>query len=262
MWPLRCCFQCGSDREAFPGKGASGNSIPVSQLQCVSRRAAPVITGDKPNELQFSQFGMTPSWAKKRMYLFNARSEGDGNKENDPAYTGGKGIISKPSFAEPIRSQRCLIIANAFIEGSTEEGLDKPYVVYLKDRRPFAMAGICRTLAQSGIWERSTFLRNHYNSTKYFVANDPAPPLARGLHQSDERRWLKAEHLNEITGMLEPYPADEMNAYPVSPAIKNPRNNNRELLDPVGERLLPESTTRIHNEIKLQGMGSGKRENR
>ena len=80
------------------------------------------------------------------------------------------------------------------------------------------------------------------------------------LHESDERRWLRAEHLNEITGMLEPYPAEEMNAYPISSKIKNPRSNGRELLDPIGERLTPETESRVNTEIKLQGMGAGKRD--
>mgnify|MGYP003341682027 CR=1 FL=1 len=66
---------------------------------------APVITNTEPNRLQLFTFGLCPSWAKKRMYLFNARAEGDGNPENDPEYSGGKGIISKPSFRKPIRSQ-------------------------------------------------------------------------------------------------------------------------------------------------------------
>jgi len=34
-----------------------------------------VITNDKPNELQTFQFGLTPSWAKKPMYLINARAK-------------------------------------------------------------------------------------------------------------------------------------------------------------------------------------------
>ena len=38
-----------------------------------------VITDDKPHQLQF-QFGLTPFWAKKQMYLFNASAEGDHNK--------------------------------------------------------------------------------------------------------------------------------------------------------------------------------------
>src|SRR5271166_6457102 len=99
-----------------------------------------VITNDQPSQGQYFQFGMTPYWAKKPMYLFNARAEGDHNPENDPDYMGAKGIIGKPAFRKPIRSQRCLVIASAFIEGTTTEGLNKPYLVYLK-KRPFAFAG-------------------------------------------------------------------------------------------------------------------------
>ena len=70
---------------------------------------APVITSENPRELQLFQFGMTPFWAKKKMYLFNARAEGDKNKGNSRDYHGGKDIIIKPAFRKPIRSQRCLI---------------------------------------------------------------------------------------------------------------------------------------------------------
>ena len=104
---------------------------------------APVITSENPGELQLYRFGMTPFWAKKAMYLINARAEGDHNKEDDPGYKGAKGIITKPAFRKPIRSQRCLIIADAFIEGTVKEKLSKPFVVYLKiNVRPFAFAGI------------------------------------------------------------------------------------------------------------------------
>jgi len=39
----------------------------------------------------------------------------------------------KPEFRKPIRSQRCLVVARAFIEGLTNEGLNKPYLIYLKN---------------------------------------------------------------------------------------------------------------------------------
>ena len=76
---------------------------------------APVVTGENPGEIQFFQFGFTPSWAKKQFYMINARSEGDHNKTDDPAYHGEKGIINKPMFRKAIRSQRCLVIADCFI---------------------------------------------------------------------------------------------------------------------------------------------------
>ncbi|MFM7216637.1 MAG: SOS response-associated peptidase [Bacteroidota bacterium] len=214
---------------------------------------APVITNVEPNKLQLFTFGLCPSWSKKRMYLFNARSEGDGNPENSPDYKGGKGIISKPSFRKPIRSQRCLVIADAFIEGTKDEGLDKPFVVYLRSGRPFAMAGI---------WD--TWLNPENGEQVHSFAIVTAPPNSLlqqlphhrspvVLRRSDEARWLRAEHLNEVTELLEPYPADDMNAYPISSRIKNPRNNARELLEPIGERLIPEVTTVVKDRLGLEG---------
>ncbi len=81
---------------------------------------------DHYNQLQLFRFGFTPFWAKRKMYFFNARSEGDYNKENDPNYTGSLGIVNKPAFRLSIRKKRCRIIADAFIEGPKKEKLSKP----------------------------------------------------------------------------------------------------------------------------------------
>ena len=215
---------------------------------------APVITNTEPYKLQLFTFGLCPSWAKKPMYLFNARAEGDGNPENSPDYTGGKGIINKPSFRKPIRSQRCLVIADAFIEGTTAEGLNKPFVVYIKSGRPFAMAGI---------WDQWINPETGVMSNSFAIITVPPNTLLQKLphHRSpvvlrrtDELRWLRAEHLNEVTDLLEPYPAEDMNAYPVSAQIKNPRNNSRDLLDPIGQRVVPENEFTVNNKLGLQGM--------
>ena len=45
---------------------------------------APVIANNNPRQLQLFRFGMTPFWAKKPMYMINARAEGDHNKVDDP----------------------------------------------------------------------------------------------------------------------------------------------------------------------------------
>ncbi|MEO0312134.1 MAG: hypothetical protein RIQ89_1791 [Bacteroidota bacterium] len=222
-------------------------------------QVAPVITGTAPHQLQLFTFGLTPFWAKKRMYLFNARTEGDLNKENDVNYSGGKGIINKPAFRKPIRSQRCLVLADCFIEGSIDEGLDKAYVVYLKDRRPFAMAGI---------WDQWQHPETHETIQSFAIITTVANSLMQKIphHRSpvilkpeEEKRWLASEHLHEITDLLKPYPAPLMNAYPIDKAIKNSKNNDINLLNPIGERLMPESTFTIDTQIKLEGMGSKKR---
>lgn len=206
----------------------------------------PVILSENPREITFAKFGLTPSWAKKEMYLFNARAEGDANQENSPEYTGGMGIISKPSFRNLIRSRRCLVIADAFYEGSQKEGLDKPYLVYLNKRKPFALAGLYDKWLNVATGEEVlsySIITIWANSLLHRIGHHRSPVI---LRKKSEHRWLRdTAPLSEITALLQPYPSEFMNCYPVSPSVKSPKNNSRELLDPTGEKLIPESEIRV-----------------
>ncbi|MEM9052174.1 MAG: SOS response-associated peptidase [Bacteroidota bacterium] len=233
---------------------AAGPVVPNFNLGPGSR--GPVITNDQPKVLQFFQFGMTPFWAKKKMYLFNARSEGDQNKENDPNYRGAKGIISKPAFRKSIRSKRCLVIADCFIEGTTQEKLNKPFLVHLeKDQRPFAFAGI---------WDEWVDQSTGEVVQSYSIITTTPTPLLQKLphHRSpvilskkDEAKWLDSNaDLMEITALLKPYEG-YMNAYPITTEIKNPRNNNRSLIEPQGKSLIADKKIVVDQKIVLEGMG-------
>lgn len=222
---------------------------------------APVITNENPRQLELFRFGLTPFWAKKPLLLINARAEGDHNPEDKPDYSGAKGIITKPAFRKPIRSQRCLIIADCFIEGTIKEKLSRPYCVYLKEgERPFAFAGIWDTWAnpETGEIIRSfAIITTVANELLQKIPHHRSPViLPRGL----EQHWLSNDiPLSDVTNMLRPYPAELMNAFPIDPAIKNPRANGPELLKPVGQRLTPEYTAKKTQDVNLQGMGMNKR---
>jgi len=218
---------------------------------------APVITNEHPNQLKLLSFGMSPSWAKKRMYLFNARAEGNHNKENDPNYAGAMGIISKPSFRAPIRRKRCLVIADAFIEGPQKEKLSKPYLIYMRDKqKPFAIAGLWDNWVdkETGeIHETFCIITTVANDLLKTIGHHRSPVI---LHRNDEQAWLDDRPLSEITSLLQPYPSEELNAYPIDASIKNPRDKDLRLLYPTGDRVYPECTYEIHHTLKLEGMGS------
>jgi putative SOS response-associated peptidase YedK len=218
---------------------------------------APVITSDAPDKLQFFQFGMTPFWAKKRMYLFNARSEGDQNKANDVHYVGAKGIISKPAFRKPIRSQRCLVIADAFIEGTTKEKLNHPFLVHLsKGKRPFAFAGIWdEWVDQSSgeIIKSFAIITTTPNALLQKIPHHRSPVI---LSKKDERKWLDKDlPLADITSLLAPYQEDDMNAYPIDNRIKNPRLDEKDLIKPIGPSLETKKQWIVEQEVVLEGMG-------
>jgi len=220
-----------------------------------------VISSSSPDELLRYRFGLTPSWAKKPMYIFNARSEGDANKENNPEFRGKKGIIMKPSFRKPIRSQRCIVVANAFIEGPEKEKLDKPYVIAPKDKKYLSLAGIWDTWVDKDTGEEINsfaIITTVANGITSKIGHPRSPVI---IPHGREKKWLDSSMpLVEVLRYLKPYPGEFLEAFPVSVKIKNPNNKEREVLVPIGERLVTDNDDIvITRDLKLQGMGSRKR---
>lgn len=218
---------------------------------------APVIASSAPDQLQLFQFGMTPSWAKKPTYLFNARSEGDSNKDNDPKYHGAMGIINKPSFRQPIRQKRCLVVVDAFMEGSKEDRLNKPYLIYPRNgHRPMALAGIWDSWVNKETGEilnSFAIITTVANELLQKIGHHRSPVI---LSEQHEQEWLDTDlPLGEVTSLLRPYPSEELNAYPISPRIKSPKIKDPFLLEPIGQRIYPEYDYEIYQELKLEGMG-------
>ena len=202
----------------------------------------PVITNDKPYEIQLFKFGLTPFWAKSEMNLFNARAEGDSNSEDNPTFRGATGIILKKAFRKPIRSQRCIVIASAFIEGPSSLGLSKPYLVYLRNHQnPFAMAGIWDTWLnpKTGFPENSfSLITTTANNLLRQIGNPRMPVI---LSASEAKEWINSgTELSHITSMLNHYDSKLMNAYPIDPKIKNPMVNDKQLIQPIDKRIFIE----------------------
>lgn len=221
---------------------------------------APVIVGHQPRALQLFRFGLSPHWAKKDMMLINARAEGDHNTEDNAGYTGARGIIAKPAFRKAIRSQRCIIPADAFIEGTISEKLSKPFLVYLRNKvRPFALAGI---------WDQWHDPVKGTDVFGFAIITTAGNELLRMLpHQrmpvilrpGDETTWLNPEApLYKITRLLTPFDASQMNAYPIDVAVKSPKATGSQLVKPTGKPLLTETEVLVKRHLVLQGMGNSK----
>lgn len=221
---------------------------------------APVIVGHHPHSIQLFRFGLTPFWSKKDMMLINARAEGDHNREDVASYKGARGIIEKPSFRKAIRSQRCLIPADAFIEGTITEKLGKPFLIYLRNKvRPFAMAGIWDIWRhpESGAEVLGFAIITTVGNELMQMLPHPRMPVI--LDQRDEAVWLNPEApLYKITRLLNPMDSGLMNSYPISPAVKSPYASSSDLIKPTGNPLMTEVEVIAKRNIMLQGMGNYK----
>lgn len=217
---------------------------------------APIITSEKPQEIQAYHFGFTPSWSKKRTWIINARAEGDHNPNNKPNFRGSKGIIKKPFFRKSIRSKRCLVIADAFIEGTTKEKLQKPFLVYMRNKeRPFAFAGVYDEWANPETGEvlpSFAIITCPPNSLMQKIPHHRMPVI---IHPRFYKHYLNPNtDLSEVTALLEPYASQKMNAYPIDSKISKVRTNEADALLPTANPLMREEGFELNQELKLFGM--------
>ena len=180
------------------------------------------IPNDGTNTADFFIWGLIPMWAKDPSIgnrLINAR---------------GETIAEKPSFRGSFKHKRCLILADGFYEWKTSpvKKTKTPYFIHMKDRSPFAFAGL---------WDAWESPDGSSIRTCTIITTEPNELMATLhnrmpviLHPRDHAKWLDASHQTpeNLLTLIKPYPADAMSAHPVSTLVNNPSNDSPELVVP------------------------------
>lgn len=173
------------------------------------------------NHVAVVQWGLVPFWAddaKIGNRLINARSE-----------TAGK----KPAFRAAMRYRRCLVPADGFYEWVKTDGGKQPMYVRLDGGQVFAMAGLWeRWESPAGeVRESATILTTEANALVERM-HDRMPVI---VAPEDYDRWLDTDvqKPEEVRDICRPYPAEEMGAWPVCPAVSNPRYKGADCTHPM-----------------------------
>lgn len=166
------------------------------------------------------KWGLVPYWSKddKIGYkLINAR---------------GETIETKPSFKDAFQRRRCLIIADGFYEWQKTDAGKRPFRFVMKDRKPFALAGI---------WE--TWTKGSLPIVSCSIITTEANDVTRDVHDRmpvilpapTYDTWLnpKIQNVSELKNLVQPYPAVEMEKYEVSTMVNSARNELPELIKPL-----------------------------
>ncbi len=170
----------------------------------------------------FFMWGLVPMWAKDPSVgnrLINAR---------------GETVAEKPSFRGSLKYKRCLIFADGFYEWKAQPGKKSkiPFYIHMKDRKPFAFAGLWDTWNSSdGSLIRSCALITTEPNELMAMIHDRMPVI---LHPRDYGRWLEpsAQTPDQVLPMIKSYPAEEMDAYPVSTLVNKASTDVPELVVP------------------------------
>jgi putative SOS response-associated peptidase YedK len=178
-------------------------------------QAVAVSANDNPRSLAFYKWGLIPSWAKDPAIgsnLINARAET---------------LAEKPAFRSAFRRRRCLIWADGFYEWQAVPGQKSkiPTYIRLQSGRPFALAGLWESWREPAGDEirTCTIITTQPNQLMQPIHN--RMPVI--LPASTWSQWLDPQENDptRLSPLLTPYPAAEMQAYPVSSLVNNPIND-------------------------------------
>jgi putative SOS response-associated peptidase YedK len=174
----------------------------------------------RTRQLSLLRWGLVPSWADDPAIgnrLINARAET---------------VAVKPAFRHAFQKGRCLVLADGFYEWKKTGSTKQPFYVRLRDDGPFAFAGL------SEHWQRAA-----QTIDSCTIITTEANELMEGIHnrmpvilsRDDYGLWLDGDFHGQakLLEMLRPFPAEEMEAYPVSTLVNSPRNETAACIEAV-----------------------------
>lgn len=170
----------------------------------------------------FFMWGLIPSWSKDPSIankLINAR---------------GETVAEKPSFRGALKYKRCLIPADGFYEWKVVAGskTKTPYFIHMKDRKPFAFAGL---------WDEWHSPDGDSIRTCTIITTEPNELMA-SLHNrmpvilepKDYEQWLDPTPQTpaNLLPLIQPFSTTKMSAYAVSTLVNKPSNDLAECVVP------------------------------
>jgi putative SOS response-associated peptidase YedK len=169
-------------------------------------------------EFRLMVWGLIPAWAKdpSKFSFINARAET---------------VAEKASFRSAYKYRRCLIPADGFYEWQkVQHGSKQPFYFSMIGGGLFAFAGLWETWNDL---ETFTILTTSANALLQTI-HDRMPVI---LQPDDCERWLdpSIQLPRELSGLLQPFPDDRMQAFPVSTRVNRVKVDDVQCIEPLQE---------------------------
>lgn len=185
-------------------------------------QSIPTVNNADKRTIETMQWGIVPAWSsadKKQIQIINVRSET---------------ILEKMFFRRLMQQgQRCLILSDGFYEWQAfdKKGQPKiPYYFHLKNRKPFAFAGIWdpREMPDNQTLKTCAIMTCAPNSLVGAIHNRMPVILDSG----SSWEWLDNKPLAQLLPLLKPYDESKMVSFPVNPFVNNPNTDIPECVLP------------------------------
>lgn len=193
------------------------NAAPTQKLPVIRIR-----NGER--SLDLMRWGLIPSSAKDvkgGANLINAR---------------GETVAIRPVFRAAFMRRRCLVPMAGYYEWQKTPGSKVPHFIHLLNAEQFSVAALYE------YWpgrdgkepiESFTIITTDPNEMTVKIHDRMPVILPAQVHED----WLDPgnERSEALQALLQPYPAEEMRAYPVSPRVNSAKNEGPELIEPLQE---------------------------
>ena len=205
--------------KALPELQARYNIAPTQEVLTLR------LTDEGAREAVMMRWGLVPYWADDLSIgsrMINARAET---------------VQSKSAYRDAFERRRCLVAADGFLEWKKHGKQKQPFLIRMKDHRPFGFAGLWDRwrAADSDEWVISCTILTTDASELVKPVHDRMPVIVR---REDHEHWLDTGlHKEQLRELLTPYDAAEMEAVPVSTRVNSVANDDAACLDPAEVQL-------------------------
>jgi putative SOS response-associated peptidase YedK len=212
---------------------APTEDVPVVRAGDAGAGGDSASAGGGDRRLDLLHWGLVPSWAEDPSVgnrMINARAET---------------AATRPAFRDAMRRRRCLVVADGFYEwkklppaaglfadalvggvGKGKAGAvrKQPYLFRMKGDKPFAFAGLWDTWRREGKKLESFTILTTSPNELIAPVHDRMPVI---VAPEDYARWLDPKrNATDVQDLLRPYPAEAMEAFPVSTRVNSPANDD------------------------------------
>jgi putative SOS response-associated peptidase YedK len=172
-----------------------------------------IIKEDNKFKIKLAKWGIQRDFTNQP--LINARSEK---------------IAENKTFGPLIEKNRCLVLADSFIEWIDENNHKQPYRIMQKDEKVFAIAGVYEIIGNEIFVAILTC-----DSNNLLKQIHPRMPVI--IKSENWQNYFEKNYSHFLT----PAGSEELKYYKINPKINNPKNNNEELLKEYKQKNLFES---------------------
>lgn len=209
-------FSFSSSEEKIQEQLELSIEVPLSwSYNIAPTQQAYVILNNAPTHLQPMMWGLVPA---------NSR---DGRNEGKLINARKEGIGVSSSFRIPIRSQRCLVLADSFYAFQKQGLHDIPYRVTTGDGSLMVLAGIW-DLWKSGKHQVKSFSIITKPTTG--ALKDVTPRMPVVIHQREHQiNWMEEIPLSKVQSIIDEKDPDVYDFYKISPDIFSVEKNDSSL---------------------------------